>query len=405
MSSSSSLSQLRALTHLPSWWQQMGWMVGAEVVMGLLSAWGWSQGLAMATIVLGLGIISAAEGLLIWGGTRLGRPAASLAMLTIFAALAASLKTSGGAQWFSLCLSIGIINGFAYLQGIRALTWVSVSARRRRGPPGQALVLASLASGVILSLCLVGAGWIAAHWAHLPQALTLLVAVVLLPLEWRETRKRGAPVAKLAPLRWWIGTSAFFNVIGALGRRFVVPMVIVAMAAASGQEHKGLAWVGGAMGLMGLLGLAARQAWHQWQRRGHHHAFGLRRPFFLGIGGWTLVGMGMLGWQHSPHPGWALLMGAGWLTFEMVNRVWAVAQYEGMRLAACSGQPNAQRAYREALTRMFTLRALCVASMYGAAAFLTSGHIAGLLLALCLAALIFFERRPIARGAQALVTE
>ena len=402
---SSSLNQLRALTRLPSWWQQLGWMVGTEVVIGLLAGWGWGQGLAIATIVRGLATICAVEALLLWGGSRLGRPAATVALVAIFIALAASLNTSGVSQWFLLCFSFGIINGFAYLQGIRALTWVSVSARRRGGHAGQALVLATLISGFILALSIIGAGWIAAYWNHLPQAVLIFIAVVLLPIEWRHTRRRGAPLAPMAPMQWWIGTTSIFNAMGAVGRRFVAPMVILATAAASGQESKGLAWVGSVMGLTGLFGLAVRQVWQHWRQKGHHHAFGLRRPFFLGISGSLLIGAGLIGWQTSPRTGWLALMGAGWLIYEVVNRVWTVAHYEAMRLAACHGQPNAQRAYREAVARMSMVRALCVGSTYGVASFLTMGQIGALLMALGLAALIFFEWRPAMRAALRLPPE
>lgn len=339
----------------PSWWRQMSWNVVVETLSGLMVAWGLAQGLSMETAALGMSVLFFTEAFLLQLAYTRGRWGVFWGGLGLFGLTALASFRWGWSSWWGLCMAVGWIQGLSSAQGIRALAQIPLSARRRQALPSQAMMASSVIAVVVFSVCMSVSGVLTAWWDKMPYVLALGALLFLAPLDWSQVRplNRAQFHAHHRRLKWWLGISACVNTSSMLGRRFVVPLVLVACSVQWGFSSKSaIAWLGASIGLVGVLGLCIR-LWLLPAR-----PLLLSSPFAGTMLGWVLVGLGFVAHTTTQNALWLGVVLAGWVTFEVSHRLWLVAHFDGLRQDAEQLHCNKQKVFRHALYGVMPIRAL-----------------------------------------------
>lgn len=349
-------ASIRAVLANGAWWRHQGWMATTEVLMGFLAAWALLQSLAATVAALGLALAFAVNGALLWLLDRLGRGAGIAAAVALSGLAVAALVLPVGASWWALCAVSGGLLAFRDHQSARSLAWLPVKARRYRGSNSMALSAAAVAGVSVVALALLAAGVLTQWWTYAPQAIALLGACALLPGQVRRLGPRRTVSTRYqlpGQVRGLLRLQSLFNAVAQLGRRLILPMLVVMLGQRHGLDRGVYPLLGGLLGMMGLLGLVAM-----------HVAARVRdpdpQPTLLwssraALAGWLLVASAVLGATYLPSL-WPLAV-LGWLMVEVASVTWSVSSIDALRLAAIGPLRSDARMYRRALADTLLARA------------------------------------------------
>lgn len=364
MAASSSMSSIRHLVHdvlvsVP-WWRQQGWIVTTEILMGFLVAWAMVNHIPAVTIGWGLGLVYGVSSLGMFVFRRYGQQAAitlALASVVLFVAFNFLDKTAG---FLGLCMSIGVLLFFRDAQSVQSLAWIPVRALRKNLSNAGSLITTSILSAVLLALALVLSGWLGSHWRWLPHALVLVAFIGFVPrlvLSMRggafHASKNGSPM-HAHEVKWLLTLGVVFNAVNFLGRRLIIPAMIVTTAQKMGWSHAALPLLGGIMGMVGIISAVARAPMmvSGSMRAVSMLILGAR----LSLVGWFLLCVGLLLEDYTVfNP--TILVGmiiVGWVLMELTNRTWSIAYMEQLRVSSVGHHASSARRHRQALYQFMT---------------------------------------------------
>lgn len=363
------------------WWRQQAWIVVTEILMGFLAAWGLLQSLSPLWVGMGLGVVYSVNAVCLYSIRVHGRTAGIVATLCGVAILCTSAAFGGDwrpLRWYGLCASIGVLLAFRDNQSVVATAFIPLRAKKRGGNALSSLTITSICSAIVLGLSLYLSGWIGQWWKWWPQ----LVAVVGYgffvphmivhlgkgmgvhhPVQWRPVEKKE--------VSWLLKLGTVFNALNFLGRRLVIPTLIVTLA----QRHLGnnnvLPILGATLGLVGVLGSLARAPV---VLVGKTSALTLLKwGARLSLTGWGILSVSLLLMTANIGPSSLVLAGTliGLAMMEFTNRTWSIAYMEQLRVWTVGPRFSAARAHRRSLHRFMVRRA------YGGALGCALGGVAG----------------------------
>lgn len=356
MPGSMRLAALDTLTS-PHWWRQQSWLVTTEVLMGFLAAWGLIRHLPTAQVGLGLALVYLVSAI----GVRLIRTRGRYAALGMLAFATLTLVVpafiGGPVRWYGLCASIGVLLAFRDAQTVHAMAWMPVRTRRRGLDNTVTLKVAAVLSGLILATALVLAGFISNYWRWLPHLMVLVALVFLVPrqlqtigrgLDRKEVPDHWRPTHR-SDVSWILKMSVAANAVNFLGRRLLLPGVLLSIASYYHASQSALPLLGTALGLMGIFGTLARLP-PGLSRRTTPDML-LRWGARATLLGWAILSVGVLLWgQWSPAASLPAIL-VGWILLELTNRTWTVALVERLRTSSAGDRHLATRAHRRTMHR------------------------------------------------------
>ena len=364
--------------------------------MGFLAAWGLFQGFAAIWVPLGLGVAYAMDAAGVALIARKGRSIAiALAIFTLVSAFVSSIMTTDY-RWWPLCIAAGGLLAFRDQQTMHSLAWMPVRAHRRGGSSILALAAGSILGATMLAIVMVGAGFLASLWNELPQAIALAACVFLLPQQvWRTprqplTQRATNPPPISAHLEWLLRLSVLFNAVNFLGRRIVLPLAIISLAARTNMGGDMMPLLGGVLGLMGLMGMLARLPFAM-SRKTQGEAL-LSWGARLSLLGWTCIGLGAA-LMSVVGLAWILML-SGWVLLEITNKTWATGYMEALRVHSVGNKITASRSHRLALQEFMAHKSLGGAVGCGAAALFTPAAAPWLVAALAVGCWVWLENPP-----------
>jgi hypothetical protein len=390
----------KSVASTPSWWRQQAWVSSTEILMGFLAAWGLFQGFNALWVPLGLGLAYAMDGFAVALIASKGRSIAiALALFTMLAAFASSIMTTDY-RWWPLCLAAGGLLAFRDQQTMHSLAWMPVRAHRRGGSSILALASGSILGAVLLAIVMVSAGFLTSVWNEMPQAIALAACVFLLPQQvWRTPKQpltaRVANPQPISPhLEWLLRLSLIFNAVNFLGRRIVLPLAVIALAARTNFGNDILPLLGGVLGLMGLLGMLARLPFTV-SRKTQGEAL-LSWGARMSLLGWACIGLGAA-LMSMVGLAWILLM-SGWVLLEITNKTWGTGYMEALRVHSVGNKITASRAHRLALQEFMANKSFGGAIGCGAAALFTPAAAPWLVAVMAIGCWVWLENPPSAKS-------
>lgn len=352
----------------PSWWKQQGWVVLTEILMGFLAAWGITQHIEVLWIGLGLALVYAINSIGLWNLRVHGRKAGIGLAIGGISAIALSSWFGGDlrtVRWMGLCASIGVLLAFRDNQSVTASAWIPVRAARRRSDNLNTLTFASIFSAVVLAIALYGSGVITQTWRWWPHLMAVIGYCVFVP---EMIAKMGKGMGRKLTqqtkpsdrqeLSWLLKLGTIFNAMNFLGRRLIIPSLIIMLATEYfGNDDNVLPVLGATLGLISVLGTLVRAPVVLF---GQVSALSLLRwGARLSLTGWGLLCTSLLLMSTQWGPRGLVLTAAliGWGIMEFTNRTWSIAYMEQLRVWTVGSRFSAARAHRRSLSRFMVRRA------------------------------------------------
>jgi hypothetical protein len=364
-----------------AWWRHQVWMVATEVLSGFLAALGLLAGIAPSSVAAGLALAYSLNACGVWVMRARGYGRALWTTLAWSSWVAAGLLTHAGA-WWAMAICLGALLPFRDQHTTHSLVSTSVRAERRQGKSINALTLGAIFSTALLALGLTGSGIIVRAWPLWPQTVALIACLALMPLIFQKRHAHhhqisGEPHQQMDLL---LRLCLMFNAINFLGRRIVLPGVMVAIARHYGDASKSLPVLGACLGLMGVIGILARIP-GKGNAKNNDRA-GLIWGAQASLAGWCLMSSGILLWGHYSASIFLVLILGGWALLEITNRTWVIGYMDHLRNTAIGGRRTAARAHRTALQRFMIYKSVGGATGCGMAALLPAAATPALLMAL-----------------------
>ena len=346
----------KSLLESKPWWRAEQWFLSSEILFGFLAAWGYRQGLDVSHIAAGVALCYLIETFCLIGIYRFGRIAGIVTGIFAYLGLALSLWS----PFWGLAVAMGFLTPFKDLQGISAIAWMPIKARRRRGTNMDAMIADTILSSSFLMIAMVLSGFIIGLWRDFPVLVACFTAFVLMPRQIMTLPKSHRTLHEsdfTAPenVRWLLLLSFLFNSGAFLGRRVLLPIVTVVAAGNLGLEKQAMLILGTVLGTMGLVGIFLRA-----RPTGDPLISGLR---FSCIG-WILVGCGVL-LQHQGHVLALLPLLGGWALLEVCNKTWSIGFRHTLEQSSGKSRPH-----RKALQQFIIMKSVGGALGCGMAFFL-----------------------------------
>lgn len=360
-------STLKDVLSSPPWWKQQGWIVVTEILMGFLAVWGLLQSLSPLWVGLGLGTVYAVNALSLWHIRVYGQKAGIVIALAGIFIVVFSLFFGGdfrAIRWYGLCAGIGVLLAFRDNQSVTATAWIPLRAHKRGGNNLSSLTFTSICSAILLAVSLYASGVITHHWKWWPHLMVVVGYGFFVPqmvaqmgtgmglhhpAQWRPAEKKE--------MSWLLKLGTIFNAVNFLGRRLIIPAMILTLAQEKFGSEDALPVLGATLGLIGVLGSLARAPV---VLVGNTSASSLLKwGARLSLLGWAMLSISLLllgsEWGNT-----SIIMGVlilGWAMMEFTNRTWAIAYMEQLRLWTVGPRFSAARAHRRSLHRFMVRRA------------------------------------------------
>ena len=359
------LSQLHStlcdIVSSQQWWRQQAWIIVTEILMGFLAAWGLLQDISPLWVGLGLGLVYAVNAWSLWAIRVYGRKAGIYVMVAGITVLILSLGFGGSLRWlrwYGLCASIGVLLAFRDNQNVTSMAWLPVRAIKRGGNNMSSLTISAILGAILLGLSLYISGWITQWWKWLPHLMVVVAYGCFVPhmvsqlgkgmglhpsSQWRAVQKEE--------MSWLLKLGTIFNAVNFLGRRLVIPTMIIGLAQSKLGSDNVLPILGGALGLIGILSSLARAPVVLVGKVSSLNL--LKWGARLSLTGWAILCVCLLlqatSWGQSNWTFAALVL--GWTMMEFTNRTWSIAYMEQLRVWTVGPRFSAARAHRRSLHR------------------------------------------------------
>lgn len=260
------------LLKTPQWWRQQVWAISSEITLSLLAAIGLLRGVSATKVAIGMalvyGLASVASLPLARGGK--GRLAA-VGFITIAFAVAAGVQEGKAGWWWLACASGGLM-AFRDSAYITAAAWSPWRARQS-GTSTLSMAAVSQALGIILAaLATILSAVLQNAWGSWSAVVVILALGLGIPDAFmQKIRQRSVrnpleaftqtwqlPDTRSSGARPLITTAILFSSAHMMGRRLLLPFLILAFVSRAGGSENALVYVGLAMGSLSALSLTLR---------------------------------------------------------------------------------------------------------------------------------------------------
>lgn len=342
----------------PPWWRQQTWIVTTEVLMGFLAAWGLVHGISFLKIGLGLGLVYALSAIGLSFIRHNGRRAGIVLCIIGVLFLTLGVFNWLGMSWWGLCFSIGILLSFRDSQSIQALAWLPIKTKKNNGNNMVTLTVTSIFTAVLLAIGMLLFGFGSQYWSWFPYLIAAIAFGVWVPdlllrmskgVGWRYQTPNHWRAQHPEQISWLLSLGTAFNALNFMGRRLLIPLVVISLAQNHLNSDIPLPILGAVLGIAGALGAIARTPLVV--------SKGLTTMDFIKWGarfsltGWVLLGVGVIlnTAQLAPSAVVLIVIGIGWTLFELSNRTWSIAFMDQLRQSAQGKRLSAARAHRSSL--------------------------------------------------------
>ena len=388
-----------ALTSTP-WWKQQSWIIVTEILMGFLAAWGLVQSIPGMWIGVGLGLVYAINAWTLKEFRQRGRIAGIAAMILALVVVGITGWLGGIGRWMGLCFGIGVLLGFRDYQSVHSMAWIPVRALRRGNSSLNSLTITAIMSAILLAMGLAASGWISHLWKWWPHLLVLIAFGVFVP---EMIMRMGKGITHASPhskathaheITWLLKLGVAFNAVNFLGRRLLIPAMIVKVASSQGSGDMVMPILGASLGVVGILGALARapvvlvgsmqpMSLLKWGAR-------------LSLVGWGTLARGLLAWTWNwlPYPMVLIPILLGWAMLEFTNRTWSIAYMEQLRCSTVGTRLSAARAHRRSLHKFMVRKSAGASVGCAVGGLLTPALAPAAVLFLLLGCWFILERHP-----------
>lgn len=357
------LTAMGTLLRSSVWWRAQAWVLVTETLLGYLALVGYTRGISIAMITLGLaGAYSASWAVnfaLLTTKRRYGMMWGALAsVLTIL-----TFVTPPILSWWILAFTVGVLSGFKDVNNINTTVWVPLHARRKGQNASFALRTSQMLSVVVCAFTLLFSAWMTTHttyWLNLMLAVGVLVGVpdLLYRLQRSNTHKtRPVEQPHVSSIEWLSKVSSLFSSAHFIGRRLVLPLSFAFLAKQWGMDKQVIVWFGLALTIMSVVGILLRNT-----TSSKLSAVMLKRGLERTILGWLGVVMGVVLIPFAPAWLSLMMMVGGWCVVELAVRDWGAGFTDTLRLVSTHRHSRRSRAYREALNAVTMQRNKTVTS-------------------------------------------
>lgn len=349
------------LLKTPHWWRQQVWTLSTEITLSLLAAIGLVRGVAPAKVAIGLAIAYALASLAALPLARGGKGRlAWIGFLTIAFAIAAGSQ-EGKAGWWWLACACGGLMAFRDSAYITAVAWSPWKAMRRK-TSAMSMTAAGQALGIVLAaLATLVSAIMQNVWPSWAAVIVLMALVLGIPDAFmqrlRYKSERNPIVAfcqswKLPKVRHHrarplIMTAILFSSAHMMGRRLLLPLLIVALAKRAGATEHAVVMVGISMAFVSVLSLAMRFVLPGPQSTDPLQWF--QKGLSINITAWMAIIV--LGWLAPHLPMYIAIpwLVIAWLSMEIAGRRWSIGYVDSLRSLSHKVTSRKNRAHRELL--------------------------------------------------------
>ena len=366
--------------------------------MGFLAAWGVILEISTSQIAFGLFLVYMVTSLSIRLSRNQGwKMGVWLLMIGVGAGLSSMFFEY--AQWYGLCIAIGILVFFKDQQTSEMLVWLPVRALKSGINNHDAIRMTTVLSAIILAICLTIAGFISQIWPWLPYILVFLALIFLVP---KQIKTMGKPRVNSSylPLQqsqdnklkqnWLLRLAMLFNSANFLGRRLLLPVALLMIANQMDRADQAMPILGATLGIMGLIGALAKPPARFSYKLGPYDF--LRWGARITLMGWIILSIGVLTWGFKEQAWIILIIFLGWVLLELANKTWSIAYMECLRLSSVENKKLATRSHKIAMNRFMVYKSMGGALGLGLASFLPGINISVLVLGLSIISLATLEK-------------
>ena len=353
----------RSLLTCPLWLRQQIWTVSTEIVASLLAAIGLLRGLPPTKVALGLAVAYGLSALASLPLARGGKGRLAWVGLFTIAFAVAALVQHGKAGWWWLACALGGLMAFRDSAHVSATAWSPWRARRLRTSPLSRVAVAQTLGILIASLATILSAVFQVFWPGWAALVILAALAVGIPDAFLQRRHRPSvrhPIKAFrqswrlprldqeaaAPL---LSAAIVFSSVHLMGRRLLLPLLLVALASRAGWEGKSvLILLGCIMAIMAIIALAFRMSGSLSGSQDPRHWF--RRGVYINIVAWVSIVTLSCAYPWLPWPVMAAWLGVSWLIMEAAGRRWSVGYLDSLRAISHEAATRRNRAHRELLT-------------------------------------------------------
>lgn len=360
----------------PVWWRQQSWILLTESLMGLMAVLALTQGRSIMEVAFAFGALHLVSGLTFkwWHQTLVYSLLAVLAIICLlwfFGPLTPDLN-----PWWGWMLALGILMAIRDISAIQSMSKVDVVYRREGMNSFQQQKWSALWSIIFISIGLFVLSVLLSKHVNTAYVLLILGVVFgILPMLWgHHERVWWRSLKDLSWVHWYrriqnqralhvekwrffseqarldrsaqqkllLDLSNLFHPIQVIGKRLILPVMIVIFVDAVGWEKGAISVMGALLGIMGLIVLFRKRS---------EEAFGaMWSGAFYSLLGWAVVGLSFMA-MIKIHHGFVFLGVLGWMMVELSIRSWGAGFIENLRLM--SGPKPHRRFYQRLLQKFF----------------------------------------------------
>lgn len=352
-----------SLLTCPQWLRQQVWTVSTEIVASLLAAIGLLRGIPATKVAIGL---AAAYGLAALASLPLARGGkgrlAWVGLFTIAFAVAATLQ-HGKAGWWWLACALGGLMAFRDSAYVSAAAWSPWQAKRVRTSPLSRVAMAQSLGIIIAAVATIGSAIMQTFWPGWAAMVILAAVLVGIPDAFLQRFRRPSvrhpikafrqswrlPRLEHKDARQLMTAAIIFSSVHLMGRRLLLPMLLVTLATRAGWGNgSALIVLGCTMAVMSVVALVFRLSGPR--NVPQNPLYWFRRGVRINIISWMSI---ILLAYVQPHLAWyvaALWFTVSWMWMEVAGRRWSVGYLDSLRMLSHETAVRRNRAHRELLT-------------------------------------------------------
>ena len=352
----------KSLLTSPQWLRQQVWTVSTEIVLSLLAAIGLVRGIEAGKVALGLAVVYALAAFAALPLARGGKGRlAWVGFFTVALAIAATTQ-HGKAGWWWLAGAAGGLMAFRDSAYLSATAWSPWRAMRCRTSP-LSMAATSQSLGILIAAIATLLSAIAQkYWPGWAAAVVLFALIVGIPDAFMQRKhlpsvrqpikafKQSWKIPDLhhPRVRPVMTTAILFSAAHLMGRRMVLPLLLIAFTSRLGWESHALVMVGVAMSFISVVALLGRLASSPSKNMTPQEWF--KKGIKVNTIAWIVI-IVLAFVQSYVHIAIAFVwLLVAWLAMEIAGRRWSVGYIDTLRALSHEVRVRRNRAHREVLT-------------------------------------------------------
>lgn len=352
-----------SLLTCPKWLRQQVWAVSTEIVASLLAAIGLLRGIPTSQVAIGL---AAAYGLAALASLPLARGGkgrlACVGLFTVAFSVAATVQ-HGKAGWWWLACALGGLMAFRDSAYVSAAAWSPWQARRVRTSPLSRVAVAQSLGIIIAAVATIGSAVIQSFWPGWAALVVLAAVLVGIPDAFMQRRHRPSvrhpikafrqswrlPRLEHKGARQLMGAAIVFSSVHLMGRRLLLPLLLVTLATRAGwADRSALIMLGCTMAIVSVVALVFRLSGPR--NVPQNPLYWFRRGVRINIACWLSI---IILAYVQPYLAWyaaAVWFAVSWMLMEVAGRRWSVGYLDSLRMLSHETAVRRNRTHRELLT-------------------------------------------------------